>query len=99
MITNFDTTTLRRQQKTQRITLEIDVVGDTIDSEQCEKIADSFTDFVRQIWCLSDPRHEFAISSKVAVQLPKQKTHDQVQLPCADGNGRVQVRALEKVGE
>lgn len=46
MITNFDTTTLRRQQKTQRITLEIDVVGDSIDSEQCEKIADSFTDFV-----------------------------------------------------
>ncbi len=44
MITNFDTTTLKRQQKTQRITLEIDVVGDEIDSEQCEKIADSFTD-------------------------------------------------------
>lgn len=81
MITNFDTTTLRRQQKTQRITLEIDVVGDTIDAKQCEKITDSFTDFVRQIWCLSDPRHEFAISSKVAVQAPKQKTHSQVQLP------------------
>ncbi len=88
MITNFDITTLKRQQKTQRITLEIDVVGDTIDGEQCEKIANSFTDFVRQIWCLSDPRFEFAISSKVAVQLPKQKTHNQVQLPCANDNGR-----------
>lgn len=89
MITNFDTTTLRRQQKTQRITLEIDVVGDTIDAEQCEKIADSFTDFVQQIWCLSDPRFEFAISSTVSVQLPKQKTHEQVQLPRCNGNGQV----------
>ena len=89
MITNFDTTTLRKQQKTQRITLEIDVVGDTIDSEQCEKIANSFTDFIKHIWCLSDPRFEFAISSKVKVQLPKQKTHEQVQLPCANGNGQV----------
>ena len=89
MITNFDTTTLRRQQKTQQITLEIDVIGDTIDSEQCEKIADSFTDFVRQIWCLSDPRHECAISSKVAVQLPKQITHSQVQLPWFDDNKQV----------
>lgn len=88
---NFEATTLRRQQKTQRIILEIDVVGDEIDSEQCEKIADSFTDFVRQIWCLSDPRHEFAISSKVKVQLPKQKTHEQVQLPCANGNGQAKV--------
>lgn len=86
---SFDTTVLRKQQKTQRITLEIDVVGDEIDSEQCERIADSFTDFVKQIWCLSDPRFEFAISSKVKVQLPKQKTHEQVQLPCANGNGQV----------
>ena len=84
-----DTTVLRKQQKTQRITLEIDVVGDEIDSEQCERIADSFTDFVRQIWCLSDPLFEFAISSTVSVQLPKQKTHEQVQLPCANGNGQV----------
>ncbi|PSB29620.1 hypothetical protein [Chlorogloea sp. CCALA 695] len=81
-------TTLRRQQKTQKIVLEIDVVGDEIDSEQCEKIADSFTDFVRQIWCLSDPRCEFAISSKVKVHLPKQKTHGEVQLPCASSNGQ-----------
>ena len=75
---SFDTTVLRKQQKTQRITLEIDVVGDEIDSEQCERIADSFTDFVKQIWCLSDPHFEFAISSKV-----------KVQLPCANGNGQV----------
>ena len=82
-----DTTVLRKQQKTQRITLEIDVVGDEIDSEQCEKIADSFTDFVKQIWCLSDPLFEFAISSTVSVQLPKQKTHE--QLPQCNGNGQV----------
>lgn len=88
-MTSFDTTVLRKQQKTQRITLEIDVVGDEIDSEQCERIADSFTDFVKQIWCLSDPHFEFAISSTVSVQLPKQKTHEQVQLPCANGNGQV----------
>ena len=85
---SFDTTVLRKQQKTQRITLEIDVVGDEIDSEQCERIADSFTDFVKQIWCLSDPRFEFAISSKVKVQLPKQKTHGEVQLPCASATDR-----------
>ncbi len=84
-----DTTVLRKQQKTQKITLEIDVVGDEIDSEQCERIADSFTDFVRQIWCLSDPRFEFAISSKLKVQLPKQKTHEQVQLSQCNGNGQV----------
>ena len=84
-----DTTVLRKQQKTQRITLEIDVVSDEIDSEQCERIADSFTDFVKQIWCLSDPRFEFAISSKVKVQLPKQKTQEQVQLPQCNGNGQV----------
>ena len=82
-------TTLRKQQKTQRITLEIDVVGDEIGDDQCEKIADSFTDFVKQIWCLSDPRFEFAISSTVSVQLPKQKTHEQVQLPQCNGNGQV----------
>ena len=63
-----DTTVLRKQQKTQRITLEIDVVGDEIDSEQCEKIADSFTDFVKLLWCLSDPLFEFAISSTVSVR-------------------------------
>lgn len=89
MITNFETTALRRQQQTQRITVEIDVVGDEIDAAQCERIANSFTDFLRQIWCLSDPRHEFAISSNVKVQLPKLKTHGQVQLPCADGNRRM----------
>ncbi len=83
---NFDVVSLRKQQKTQRITLEIDVIGDEIDCEQCEKIADSFTDFIRQIWCLSDPRFEFAINSTVSVQLPKQKTHGQVQLPCASDN-------------
>ncbi len=85
---SVNTTTLTRQQKTQRITLEIDGVGDEIDSEQCEKIADSFTNFVRQIWCLSDPQIVFAISSKVKVQLPKQKTHGEVQLPCANSNGQ-----------
>ena len=85
---SVNTTTLTRQQKTQSITLEIDVVGDEIDSEECEKMADSFTNFVRQIWCLSDPRFEFAISSKVKVQLPKQKTHGEVQLPCASATDR-----------
>ena len=30
---SVNTTTLRRQQKTQRIVLEIDMVGDEIDSE------------------------------------------------------------------
>ena len=85
---DFDSRTLQKKQR-QKITLEIDIFGDEIDSEQCEKIADSFTDFVRQIWCLSDPQLEFAISSKVKVQLPKLKTHDQVQLPCASGNGRM----------
>ncbi len=77
---DFNSRTLQKKQR-QRITVEIDIFGDEIDFNHCEKIADSFTDFVRQIWCLSDPQLEFAISSKVAVQAPKQKTHDQVQLP------------------
>ena len=83
---SINTTAFKRQQKTQRIILEIDVVSDEIDSEQCEKIVDSFTNFVRQIWCLSDPQIAFAINSKVKVHLPKQKTHGEVQLPCANSN-------------
>lgn len=86
---NFDSRTLQKKQR-QRITLEIDIFGaEEIDCTQVEKIAESFTNFVRQIWCLSDPSLEFAINSKASVQPPQLKTQDQVQLPCTDGNGRV----------
>lgn len=84
---DFEATAIKKQLS-QKITLEIDVVGDEIDFTQCEKIADSFTDFIKQVWWLANPRQEFAVSSKVKVQLPKQKTHGQVQLPCASANGQ-----------
>lgn len=77
---DLETTTIKRQQS-QRITLEIDVIGDEVDFAQCEKIADSFKDFIKQVWCLADPRFHFTCNSKVEVQLPKQKTHQEVQLP------------------
>ena len=82
---NFDSRTLQKKHR-QRITVEIDILGDEIDEDRCEKIADSFTDFVRQIWCLSDPQIGFAIGSKVKVQTPQHKTHNQVQLPSTSDN-------------
>lgn len=79
---DFDTTTLKRKHR-QKITLEIDIFGDeAIERSQVEKIADSFTDFVRQIWCISDPSINFACNSKVTVQPHQPMTHEQVQLPC-----------------
>lgn len=85
---DFEATAIQRQRK-QRITLDIDVIGDEIDFEKCEKIADSFTAFIAQVWWLADPKFEFSCSSKVTVQAPKQKNHQQVQLPLANGNGQV----------
>lgn len=85
---DFETTAIQRQRK-QRITLDIDVIGDEIDFEKCEKIADSFVAFISQVWWLADPKFEFSCSSKVTVQAPRQKNHQQVQLPSANGNGRM----------
>lgn len=85
---DFETTAINRQRK-QRITLDIDVIGDEVDFAKCEQIADSFTAFISQVWWLADPKFEFSCSSKVTVQAPKAKTHQQVQLPRANGNGQV----------
>lgn len=59
---DFQTTAITRQRK-QRITLDIDVIGDEVDFAQCEKIADSFTAFISQVWWLADPKFEFSCSS------------------------------------
>ncbi len=85
---NFETTTINRQRK-QRITLNIDVISDEIDFAKCEQIADSFTAFISQVWWLADPKFEFSCSSKVTVQAPRPKNHQQVHLPSTNGNGRV----------
>lgn len=85
---DFQTTAIARQRK-QRITLDIDVIGDEVDFTKCEQIADSFVAFISQVWWLADPKFEFSCSSKVTVQAPKQKNHQQVQLPSTNGNGRV----------
>lgn len=85
---DFQTTTIQKQRK-QRITLDIDVIGDEIDFDKCEKIADSFVAFISQVWWLADPKFEFSCSSKVTVQAPKQKNHQQVQLPVTNGNGQL----------
>ncbi len=88
---DFQTTILKKKYR-QRITVEIDIFGDEeIDSTQAEKIADSFTNFVRQLWCLADPKIDFACSSNVKVQLPQPKSHEQVKLPCTHGNGQVNI--------
>ncbi|KJH69791.1 hypothetical protein [Aliterella atlantica] len=84
---DFQTTAINRQRK-QRITLDIDVIGDEIDFAKCEQIADSFVAFISQVWWLADPKFEFSCSSKVTVQAPRQKNHQQVQLPNTNGNGR-----------
>ncbi len=85
---DFQTTAIQKQRK-QRITLDIDVIGDEVAFEKCEQIADSFVAFISQVWWLADPKFEFSCSSKVTVQAPKQKNHQQVQLPSTNGNGRV----------
>lgn len=85
---DFQTTAIQKQRK-QRITLDIDVIGDEIDFAKCEQIADSFVAFISQVWWLADPKFEFSCSSKVTVQAPKQKNHQQVQLPMTNGNGQV----------
>lgn len=85
---DFETTAIARQRK-QRITLDIDVIGDEIDFDKCEKIADSFTAFISQVWWLADPKFEFSCSSKVTVQAPLKKERHQVQLPSTNGKGRV----------
>lgn len=85
---DFKTTAINRQRK-QRITLDIDVIGDEIDFAKCENIADSFVAFISQVWWLADPKFEFSCSSKVTVQAPKAKTHKLVQLPSTNGNGQV----------
>jgi len=85
---NSQTTAIQKQRK-QRITLDIDVISDEIDFAKCEQIADSFTAFISQVWWLADPKFEFSCSSKVTVQAPRQKNHQQVQLPVTNGNGQV----------
>ena len=85
---DFQTTAIQKQRK-QRITLDIDVIGDELDFAKCEQIADSFVAFISQVWWLADPKFEFSCSSKVTVQAPRPKTHQQVQLPRANGNGQV----------
>ncbi len=84
---DFQTTAIGRERR-QRITLDIDVIGDEIAFEQCEQIADSFVAFIAQVWWLADPKFEFSCSSKVTVQAPKQKNRQQVQLPVTNGKGR-----------
>lgn len=66
----------------QKITVEIDLFSnEEIDFDCVEKIADSFTNFVRQIWCLLDPKVDFACNSTVRVQSPQYKSYEQVKLP------------------
>ena len=88
---DFNSRILKKKHR-QRITLEIDLFSDEeTDCTQVEKIAESLTYFVRQVWCLADSSLDFAINSNVKVQSHQPKTHEQVQLPCANGNRRVNI--------
>lgn len=85
---DFQSRTLKTPQK-RRIIVEIDIIGDEVDLAKCEKIADRLTNFICQEAWLVNPPEKFTFDSKVSVQSLPQKTHDQVQLPCATGNERM----------
>ncbi len=71
----------RRQIKkphSKKIILEFDVIGD-IDLIICRQIAEKFTDSIA--------KSDFDITcTKASVQSTPQRTHGQVQLPCASDN-------------
>ncbi len=70
-----------RKPHSKKIILEFDVIGD-IDLVTCQQIADKFTDSI--------PKGEFDLTcTKASVQSTPQRTHEQVQLPCANSSGQV----------
>ncbi len=74
---NFERRQIRKPHS-KKIILEFDVIGD-IDLITCRQIADKFTDSIA--------KSDFDITcTKASVQSTSQRTHDQVQLPCASDN-------------
>ncbi len=75
---NFERRQIRKPYS-KKIILEFDVIGD-IDLITCRQIADKFTEKMG--------KSDFDITcTKASVQSTPQRTHRQVQLPCANGNG------------
>lgn len=85
---DFESITLKTPHK-QRIVIEIDILGDEVDLDKYQKIADRLTDLLCQESWLSNPPEKLTFNTKVSLQLLPQKTHDQVQLPYTTGNERV----------
>ncbi len=84
---DFESITLKTPHK-QRIVIEIDILGDEVDLDKYQKIADRLTDLLCQDSWLANPPEKLTFNTKVSLQLLPRKTHEQVQLPCATGNER-----------
>lgn len=82
---NFESVTLKTPHK-QRIVIEIDVLGNEVDLDKYQEIADRLTEEVCQEAWLANPPAKLTLNTKVSLQLLPQRTHDQVQLPCVNGN-------------
>ncbi len=85
---DFQNTTLKTPHK-QRIVIEIDILGDEVNLDKCQKIADRLTDHLCQDSWLANPLEKLTFNTKVSLQLLPRKTHEQVQLPCTSRNERV----------
>ncbi len=66
----------------QRIVIEIDILGDEVNLDKYQNIADRLTDLLCQEAWLTNPPEKLTFNTKVSLQLLPRKTHDQVQLPC-----------------
>lgn len=78
-----------KKQHSHRIILEFDVIGD-IDLITCRQIADKLTNSIAK-------GNIEVTYTKALVQPTPQRTHDQVQLPCANSNGQGEVNTLARL--
>ncbi len=77
---DFQSRILKTPHK-QRIIIEIDILGDEVNLDNYQNIADRLTDLLCQDSWLANPPEKLTFNTKVSLQLLPQKTHDQVQLP------------------
>lgn len=92
---DFGSITLKTPHK-QRIVIEIDILGDNVDLDKYQKIADRITNLLCQEAWLGDTPAKLTFNTKVSLQLLPQKTHEQVQLPCTKNERVINAIAQRK---
>ena len=80
---NFQSLTLKTPHK-QRIIIEIDILGDEVDVDKYQEIADRLTDHLCQDSWLANPPEKLTFNTKVSLQLLPQKTHDPGIIRCLE---------------